>query len=185
VSTEGRGTARRQGDIGRRVVDAILYMFATGKGLLANNQHNDMRNERFMLFIWFWSHKRVCSLVQESGRRSVSIGYGVFKMRTNHIVCPQAHTPPADKRSRIRPRFATVTPKVDDLKQQCPRVGLWSGVRRPVSYAQLLEPDTRRVPETRGVQCCLDHGSPCWPSRVSWCDCNLRPFLPHVMTAFP
>jgi hypothetical protein len=145
-----------------------------------------MRNERFMLLIWFLSHKRARSLVQEFARRSASIGYGVLKMSTNQIVCPpNLHAPPADKRSRICPRFATVAPKADDLKQQCPRVGLWSGVRRRVSYAQLLQPDTPQVPETRGVQCCHDHDSPCWPSRVPWCDCNLRPFLPHVMTAFP
>lgn len=68
----GRGTARLQGDL-ERVVDATLYLFAVlqERASQANNQYHEMRNERFMLFIWFLSHSSVrsqCSGVREAGR---------------------------------------------------------------------------------------------------------------------
>jgi hypothetical protein len=58
-------------------------------------------------------------------------------------------------------------------------------LRRRVSHAQLIRPDTPQVPETRGVQCCLAHNTPCRTGRVRWCDCDPLPFLSPCYDLFP
>jgi hypothetical protein len=65
------------------------------------------------------------------------------------------------------------------------RAALRGPLRRSVSYAQLLRPDTPQVPETRGVQCCLDHAVLAGPSGFLGVTATLFPFFPHVMTSFP
>lgn len=55
---------------------AILYLFAVPQERAheVNSQHSEMRNERFMLFIWFSSHNCVRAVVQEFARHMWLIG---------------------------------------------------------------------------------------------------------------
>jgi len=75
----------------------------------------------------------------------------------------------ADSRDLFDPQRATLVPKLANLKQLCPRTGPRRHVvsirGRVVSRMQQPNSDTLQVPDSHGVQCCLDLDRPC---RFRW-----------------
>jgi hypothetical protein len=101
---EDRGTAACK----ETLEDALLtrfciYLQRRGEGdLEASNQHNHMRNERFMLLIWFSSRSSLCrrcpGVCQAHGTDWLSCFKELWPW-ANHGACPHAHLPLVDNRA--------------------------------------------------------------------------------------
>jgi hypothetical protein len=181
---------RLQGAFGGRVVYAILYLsavlWARGQEVNNNTWSCEMKN----LCCSYGSRRTMCSCSCSGVRKANVVDWLSCFQNDARVGQPQRVDPNSyprltNSRNSFRRRFAAGYPKPASMRQLGSRVGPRNPSLTIAARCFMSAPDTPQVPEAGGVQCCLDHDRPCRSSRVSWCDCNTLPFLPHVMNSFP